>query len=65
MITLLNPTTATVTAEIARLTAINEDAVVQLETYRKEEANRSQVKNAWNGLKMREEKIADLEALLK
>ena len=65
MITLANPTPAKVEAEIARLTAINEEAEVRILHYRDEHANYTQTRNARDGVNLRNERIADLKALLK
>jgi len=64
MITLLNPTPETLNAEIDRLTKINEEAEVRILDYRANHANASQVKNAREGVNIRNEKIAELRAAL-
>ena len=63
MITLANTDATTVANEIQRLTQLNVEAEKRIIQYRDEHANYTQTRNARDGVNLRLERIAELEAL--
>lgn len=57
------PKGATPETEIARLTALNEEAADRIKVYMAEGANFKQVINARRGMILRDERIEDLRAI--